>query len=174
MSTFSLAAHSWQSFVKVSLAPGTQWSQKPTESLPAAKAPRTKGDASAVVAAVCKSVRRVSRVFPIRASHGCRGGGTRRGRCTEQPHLILAQVAFAIYTHIKPSSCAGSMTSLPSDPPGPGLTRTALTVFAVSGCRGLIGLILDAQTAEFLTGYRVFVSIIKYVTRIDEKYQILT
>src|SRR6516165_10879584 len=164
MSTFSLAAHSWQSFVKVSLAPGTQWSQKPTESLPAAKAPRTKGDASAVVAAVCKSVRRVSRVFPIRASHGCRGGGTRRGRCTGQPHLILAQVAFAIYTHIKPSSCAGSMTSLPSDPPGPGLTRTALTVFRSFWVS--IGLILDAQTAEFLTGYRVFVSIIKYVTRI--------
>src|SRR3984893_8093664 len=70
ISTFSLSAHSWHSLVSVSLAPGTQWSQKPTESLPAAKAPRTKGAASAVVAAVCRSVRRVSRVvFTNSASH---------------------------------------------------------------------------------------------------------
>src|SRR5215471_3420611 len=60
MSTFSFSAHSWQSLVSVSLAPGTQWSQKPTESFPAAKAPRTKGVAMVVSAAVCNSLRRVS------------------------------------------------------------------------------------------------------------------
>src|ERR1700739_2541859 len=68
MSTFSFSAHSWQSFVRVSLAPGTQWSQNPTASLPAAKAPWTKGAGRAPVAAVCKSVRRVSRETSIETS----------------------------------------------------------------------------------------------------------
>src|SRR5882724_9878894 len=53
------------------LAPGTQWSQKPTDNLPAAKVPRTKGAAKAV-AAVWRSVRRVSRELPIGTSLCCR------------------------------------------------------------------------------------------------------
>src|SRR5205807_7904593 len=62
------AAHSLHSLVSVSLAPGTQWSQKPTLSVPAAKAPCTKGAASAVAlaaAAVVNTVRRVGDVFPM-------------------------------------------------------------------------------------------------------------
>src|SRR5438067_117265 len=55
--------------VSVSLAPGTQWSQKPRLRLPAAKAPCTNGALSAVVAvaaaAVCNTVRRLSGVFPM-------------------------------------------------------------------------------------------------------------
>src|SRR5438094_9595620 len=69
MSTFSFAAHSLHNLVSVSLAPGTQWSQKPTLSLPAAKAPCTNGAVSAVAAvaaaAVCSTVRRVSDIFPM-------------------------------------------------------------------------------------------------------------
>ena len=38
-STFSLSAHSWQSLARTSFAPGTQWSQNPQASLPAAYAP---------------------------------------------------------------------------------------------------------------------------------------
>src|SRR5580698_1168645 len=45
-STFSLAPHSLISASVVSLALGTQWSQKPTDSLPAAYAPRTNGAAT--------------------------------------------------------------------------------------------------------------------------------
>src|SRR5438067_8591045 len=62
ISTFSFAAHSRQSCSRGAVAVGTQWSQKPQESLPAAKAPRTKGAAAAVEAsiAVFKTVRRVS------------------------------------------------------------------------------------------------------------------
>src|SRR5579885_116152 len=64
ISTFSLAAHSLHSLVSVSLAPGTQWSQKPTLSLPAAKAPCTNGTATAVAAVVAaaalSTARRVS------------------------------------------------------------------------------------------------------------------
>jgi hypothetical protein len=59
-----------------SLSSGTQWSQTPKESLPAAWAPRTKGAASAVVAsaAVLSTVRRVSTASPILASlQSCRG-----------------------------------------------------------------------------------------------------
>src|SRR3981081_3453905 len=66
---FSFAPHSLHSLVKVSLAPGTQWSQKPRLRLPAAKAPCTKGAVSAVVAvaaaAVCNTVRRGSGGFPL-------------------------------------------------------------------------------------------------------------
>src|SRR5262249_36141041 len=66
--TFSFSAHSLQSLVSVSLAPGTQWSQNPTLSLPAAKAPCTNGAESAAgapaAAAPCKTGRRVYEVFP--------------------------------------------------------------------------------------------------------------
>src|SRR5580704_9913739 len=62
MSTFSFSAHSLTSTVVALFAPGTQWSQKPIESLPAACAPRTCGaampiDATAVLA---KKLRRES------------------------------------------------------------------------------------------------------------------
>src|SRR6202035_679823 len=62
ISTFSFAPHSRQSCSRGAVAVGTQWSQNPHESLPAAKAPRTKGAAIAVEAsaAVFKTVRRVS------------------------------------------------------------------------------------------------------------------
>jgi hypothetical protein len=52
------------------LAPGTQWSQNPTLSFPAARAPRTKGVAKKVVAsaALRSTVRRV--VITILASVG--------------------------------------------------------------------------------------------------------
>src|SRR5260370_10885229 len=68
MSGFACAAHSLHSLISVSLAPGTQWSQKPTLSLPAAYAPCTKGAASAVAlaaAAVVSTVRRVGDIFPM-------------------------------------------------------------------------------------------------------------
>ena len=35
-STFSFSAHSWQIFSSTWLAPGTQWSQVPIDSVPAA------------------------------------------------------------------------------------------------------------------------------------------
>src|SRR5260370_41122162 len=62
ISTFSFAAHSRQSCSSGGVAVGTQWSQKPQESLPAAKAPRTKGAATAVEARapVFKTVRRTT------------------------------------------------------------------------------------------------------------------
>src|SRR5438477_4231577 len=44
-STFSFSAHALTAFSVALFAVGTQWSQKPTESLPAAWAPRTKGAA---------------------------------------------------------------------------------------------------------------------------------
>src|SRR5215204_3960829 len=50
-STLFLSAHSWQSLRIGSSAVGTQWSQKPQASLPAACAPLTNGVASAVVEA---------------------------------------------------------------------------------------------------------------------------
>src|ERR1051326_4136268 len=48
-STFSFSAHSLTAFSVALLAPGTQWSQKPTEILPAAYAPRTNGGATRAV-----------------------------------------------------------------------------------------------------------------------------
>src|SRR5277367_6306336 len=63
MSTFSFAAHSLHSFVSASLALGTQWSQNPTLSFPAAQAPGTNGDETAAAAAPCKTVRRVTDRF---------------------------------------------------------------------------------------------------------------
>src|SRR5882757_2519268 len=59
-STFSFSAHSFTAFSVALLAFGTQWSQKPTESLPAAWAPRTKGAATIAVdrAAVLATKRR--------------------------------------------------------------------------------------------------------------------
>src|SRR4051812_45557768 len=61
-STFSFSAHALETASAALLAPGTQWSQKPIESLPAAYAPRTKGaESSAVDArAVRATVRRVT------------------------------------------------------------------------------------------------------------------
>src|SRR5262245_11065845 len=50
-STFSLPAHSSTKACVVLLAPGTQWSQKATASLPAAPAVRTKGAATMLAAA---------------------------------------------------------------------------------------------------------------------------
>src|SRR5215831_14867339 len=44
-STFSFAAHSWINASEVLLAPGTKWSQKPIESLPAACVVLTNGAA---------------------------------------------------------------------------------------------------------------------------------
>jgi hypothetical protein len=49
-STFSLSAHSRQSLLSMSFAPGTQWSQNPTLSLPAAWALRTNGAVTAASA----------------------------------------------------------------------------------------------------------------------------
>src|SRR5262249_42918281 len=59
MSPFSLAAHSSHWVLEALLAPGTQWSQKPIESLPAAWAPRTYGIAMTAVEAAAKKRRRV-------------------------------------------------------------------------------------------------------------------
>src|SRR3977135_2062717 len=58
-STFSLSAHSLTSVSVAPLALGTQWSQKPTENLPAAEAPRPKGPAlNAVDAAAVPATKR--------------------------------------------------------------------------------------------------------------------
>jgi hypothetical protein len=72
-STFSFSAHSAQTFCKTWLAPGTQWSQAPIVSLPAAWAPRTKGAVSepaaktgGVSAAAFNKVRRVRDEFAMR------------------------------------------------------------------------------------------------------------
>src|SRR5262249_51183333 len=54
-----------QSLVSVSLAPGTQWSQNPMLSLPAAWAPRTKGAPRAANAALRNKLRRVRAVDVI-------------------------------------------------------------------------------------------------------------
>src|ERR1051326_2948193 len=61
-STFSLAAHAWQISSMALLAPGTQWSHRPSDSLPAAWAPRTCGIASMAEAAavVARNRRRES------------------------------------------------------------------------------------------------------------------
>src|SRR5689334_12699780 len=67
-STFSFAAHSSTRVLVATFAPGTQWSQKPIESFPAACAPRTYGAAmSAVVAsaAVFSALRRVNERIEI-------------------------------------------------------------------------------------------------------------
>src|SRR5215469_10365766 len=79
MSTFSFAAHCLQRLVRVLLAPGTQWSQNPTASLPAAKAPRTNGATKALTAAVCNSLRLVRVTFDNSTSHDHRGASSRRG-----------------------------------------------------------------------------------------------
>src|SRR5262249_11302036 len=67
MSTFSFAAHSSHNAFDALLPPGTQWSQNPTESFPAACAPRTCGvaRAAAVAAVVCRKRRRVCVVVRI-------------------------------------------------------------------------------------------------------------
>src|SRR6185369_12049230 len=57
-STFSFSAHSLMSALVASLALGTQWSQKPTDSLPAAYAPRTNGAATRPRAAPAATTRR--------------------------------------------------------------------------------------------------------------------
>src|SRR5581483_10096978 len=59
-STFSFSAHSLTSACVALLAPGTQWSQKPIDSLPAAPAVRTNGAAIMVAeaAAVLATKRR--------------------------------------------------------------------------------------------------------------------
>src|SRR5215471_15301767 len=107
MSIFSFAAHSLQRLVRVSLAPGTQWSQNPTASLPAAKAPRTNGAAKAPVAAVCNSLRLVRVTFDNSASHDHRGASSRRGLGPAHVSLslgfTLAEVELAIYSRMKPS-----------------------------------------------------------------------
>src|SRR2546423_4652795 len=65
-STFSLAAHSSTSALEVLLAPGTQWSQKPIASLPAACAPRTYGAATSAVVARAAVFSALRRVIPER------------------------------------------------------------------------------------------------------------
>src|SRR5262245_55217569 len=60
MATFSLAAHSSHNVLDALLAPGTQWSQNPIESLPAACAPRTYGIARIDAAVVARNRRRVN------------------------------------------------------------------------------------------------------------------
>ena len=49
----------------MSLAPGTQWSQKPIDSLPAAWAPRTKGAAIMVAEAAAVRLVNCRRVSPF-------------------------------------------------------------------------------------------------------------
>src|SRR5947207_8856541 len=81
ISTFSLSAHALQSLVMASLAPGTQWSQKATLSLPAACVPRTKGAAAnavVAIAAVPSTRRRVivfSAILPFLEAGTLLGGG---------------------------------------------------------------------------------------------------
>src|SRR6516225_3065796 len=58
-STFSLAPHSSHKVWDALLAPGTQWSQNPIESLPAAWAPRTYGMAMTAVEVAARKRRRV-------------------------------------------------------------------------------------------------------------------
>src|SRR5580704_2808793 len=60
-STFSLSAHSWAIAFSTSLAPGTQWSHTPIDSLPAAWAPRTNGRGSALAAAATAPVFSIAR-----------------------------------------------------------------------------------------------------------------
>src|SRR3954464_15494643 len=57
-STFSFSPHSLMSAEVASLALGTQWSQKPTDSLPAACAPRTNGAATRPRAVPATTTRR--------------------------------------------------------------------------------------------------------------------
>src|SRR6478752_4300650 len=57
-STFSFSAHSLTAFSVAALAPGTQWSQKPIDNLPAAWAPRTNGAATIAVAMAEPAIRR--------------------------------------------------------------------------------------------------------------------
>src|SRR6185312_10519169 len=64
ISTLFFSPHSLQILSSALLAPGTQWSQQPSVSFPAAYAPRTYGAASTAVdarAAVFNTVRRVGR-----------------------------------------------------------------------------------------------------------------
>src|SRR5262245_29299426 len=78
-STFSFAAHSWINASQVLLASGTKWSQKPTESLPAACAVLTNGATIIVVDAaadVAMNRRRVNiLVFIVFASFRARAAG---------------------------------------------------------------------------------------------------
>src|SRR5947207_11874706 len=62
-STFSFAAHSLTSVSEALLAPGTQWSQKPIESLPAACAVRTNGAAIIVADAAADVATKRRRVI---------------------------------------------------------------------------------------------------------------
>src|SRR5438477_10204937 len=108
-STFSLAAQSLTSALIASLAPGTQWSQNPIESLPAAWAPRTNGaeiivaDAAAVRVVNC---RRVSPFFDMAflpIAPGCSGIDWIAGRMFRLL-LSLAKACGDI------STCCGAMT----------------------------------------------------------------
>src|SRR5215510_10743079 len=81
-STFSFAAHSCTSASDVLLAPGTQWSHRPTDSFPAARALLTNGAASIVADAAAEVVtnRRRVKAFlficvpPIICQHGSQSG----------------------------------------------------------------------------------------------------
>src|SRR5215510_4667321 len=87
-STFSFAAHSWISASDVLLAPGTQWSHRPTDSFPAACALLTNGAASNVADAaadVATNRRRVKAfrficVPPIICQHGGQSGEKTQAR----------------------------------------------------------------------------------------------
>src|SRR6516162_47913 len=78
MSTFSLAAHSSHRVLEALFAPGTQWSQKPIESLPAAWAPRTYGIAMTTVEVAARKRRRVILLLSMmQSSHGVPPGRRR-------------------------------------------------------------------------------------------------
>src|SRR5579864_7356130 len=71
-STRFFSPHSLHSLVSAMLAPGTQWSQHPIVTLPAAKAPLTCGAARAATVAAApraSAVRRVTFVRAITAPH---------------------------------------------------------------------------------------------------------
>src|SRR4051794_33514445 len=71
-STFSLSAHSWTILRITSLAPGTQWSQNPTLTLPAAWAPRTNGVANIAAAPAASRLRLVTLFAVISTPVGLR------------------------------------------------------------------------------------------------------
>src|SRR5204862_6332770 len=62
-STFPFSAHARTAFSVAALAPGTQWSQKPIDSLPAAWAPRTNGAPTIADARTVPAITRRREIF---------------------------------------------------------------------------------------------------------------
>src|SRR5436189_281695 len=95
-STLFLSAHSWQILRIGSSAVGTQWSQNPQESLPAAWAPRTNGAAMTTLeaAAAVRSTARLVKllgIFPPKSTAGiARRGTVTAGRLTFYPRHFVA------------------------------------------------------------------------------------